>query len=212
MVLSALALMEKAEPPGLAGCNRLAQQERWKRCSGRRLFGSWSLLRDGWSGGEGGGLGSDGRLKGQRVGAAATACNGLAVVAATDANGAAGRERGCWGSDRRGAAPPLAGRGVAPAGHFLPCPPLTAPQMVRGPGVDLAARMARDRDRDRDRGTAAPRYRGSPRRWPPATGRAPVFPVGRAAVPPGPGRARRRCPRGRAVEPSGAHRLDGPQP
>jgi hypothetical protein len=41
-----------------------------------------------------GGLGSDGRLKGLRAGAAATACDGLVVVAATDANGAIARERG----------------------------------------------------------------------------------------------------------------------
>ena len=44
MAQSVLALMEKAEPPWLAGCNRLVQQERWKRCSGLRLVGSWSLL------------------------------------------------------------------------------------------------------------------------------------------------------------------------
>jgi hypothetical protein len=67
MVRTDVAQKGKAEAPGLAGCNRLAQQERWKRCSGLRLFGSWSLLRDGWTGGgDGAGWGVIG---GSRAGA-----------------------------------------------------------------------------------------------------------------------------------------------
>jgi Holliday junction DNA helicase RuvA len=67
------------------------------------------------------------------AGAAATACNGLAVVAATGANGVAGRETSCWGSDRRGGELPLAGRGEDPVGPSQSCPPRTAPLMVQGP-------------------------------------------------------------------------------
>ena len=152
-----------------------------------------------------GGLGSDWRLKGLRAGAAATACNGLAVVAATGANGAAERETSCWGSDQRGgellsagrgeppAAPPgpwpvvlpevrppaplpvgLRSVGIRPAGPSQPCPPL----MVQEPWAAQAAGAARDRARGRDQGTAARRYPGSPRHWPPAAGRARVFAVG----------------------------------
>jgi hypothetical protein len=187
--LWAVLRQEKALAPSLEQLNAL-----WVR----------SAVMDGLVAARGG-LGSDWRLKGLRAGAAATACNGLAVVAATGANGAAERETSCWGSDQRGgellsagrgeppAAPPgpwpvvlpevrppaplpvgLRSVGIRPAGPSQPCPPL----MVQEPWAAQAAGAARDRARGRDQGTAARRYLGSPRHWPPAAGRARVFAVG----------------------------------